>query len=118
MPNRNEHARARRWVCLASSATLVALAAVAAASAAGRGPTRAVTFARTSLISPRGVEVLYERIVRAAKAVCPPYLYGDLTATAERHIVRKCRENAVESAVHQVHDPHLSAMEALRKGRG
>lgn len=117
MRNRNSSGRAGRRARLMVSTTVFALAAVAAASAADRAPSRAITYSRASLASERGVEALYERIVRAAKTVCPPYLYGDLTAMAEEHLVRKCRRKAVDDAVRRIDDPPLSSMEALRRGR-
>lgn len=117
MRNRTSSGHAARRARLMVSTTVLALAAVAVASAADRAPSRAITYSRVSLSRERGVEVLYERIVRAAKTVCPPYIYGDLTAMAEEHIVRACRRKAVDDAVRRIDDPRLSSMEKLRKGR-
>lgn len=117
MRSRNSSGRAGRRVRVMVCATVFALGAVAAAAAADRAPSLAFSYSRASLSSERGVATLYERIVRAARAVCPAYLHGDLTAQAEEHLVLQCRRKAVEDAVRRINDPRLSAMEALRKGR-
>ncbi len=117
MPKRNDTVHASARVGLACSIAVVALAAVATASAGDRAPYRALTYTRAALSSAQGVESLYQRIVRAARAVCPPYIEGGLSALAEEHLVRQCRRKAVDDAVRRIGDSRLSSMEALRKGR-
>ena len=104
------HRRAAIGAAVFASATI-------AASAANHGPTRVLTYAPASLATAQGVAALYERIVAAAKAVCPPYLHGPLTFLPAQQLVRECRKTAVDNAVRQIGNRRLASIEALRKGR-
>jgi UrcA family protein len=68
-----------------------------------------------NLASPDGAKTLYRRIRAAAKEVCPQGgPQEDLTRYA---ISQTCQSQAIERAVHEVHDPRLAALhEKLGKG--
>ena len=91
--------------------------ATIAASAANQGPTRVLTYAPANLATAQGITALYERIVEAAKAVCPPYLHGPLTFLPAQQLVRACRQTAVDNAVRQIGNRRLASIEALHRGR-
>ncbi len=98
-------------------AMLFASATIAVASAANHPPTRVLRYAPASLATAQGIAALYERIVEAAKAVCPPYLRGPISFLPAQTLVRECRRTAVDNAVRQIGNRRLASIEALRKGR-
>ena len=119
MRNRHDPSVTRRRIHrhAAIGAAVFASATIAVASAANHGPTRVLTYAPASLASAQGINALYERIVAAAKTVCPPYPHGPLTFLPAQRLVRECRKTAVDNAVRQIGDRRLASIEALRKGR-
>ena len=118
MRNRHDPAVTRRRIHRhAAIGAAVFAAATIAASAANHGPTRVLIYAPANLATAQGLTALYERIVEAAKAVCPPYLHGPLTFLPAQQLVRECRKTAVDNAVRQIGNRRLASIEALRKGR-
>jgi UrcA family protein len=67
---------------------------------------RTIRYAELNLTSPTGVTVLYERIRRAAQAVCDPFRGYSLLRY--RH-EQQCIEQAVAEAVAKVDHPNVTA---------
>jgi len=98
---------------LAASASMTATAAGPAAAAAV--PALTVTYTAADLASEQGTHALYERIVKAARDVCPRYDSVDLD-TAQ--LSWACQRKAVAAAVQQINSPRLAAVEALHDRHG
>jgi UrcA family protein len=99
---------------------LVGLAGTMAAGAAGAAtpasdvPSVAVKYSEKSLATDDGVNLLYRRIVRAAKQVCPD-AGRDLGAQQQ---VASCRSQAVARAIRQIDNSRLAALYAGHSKNG
>lgn len=71
-------------------------------------PTIRVSYAELDINKPRGLEVLYHRIQRAAKSVCG-IDYSSRDLAAGRHAMA-CYKTAVDDAVRQINRPTLTAL--------
>lgn len=91
--------------CLALTALLGPLTAVAAATA-GDAPSRIVSFGDLNLDSHEGVSRLYSRIKSAAKEVCEPVVEVSVTGAHLRQ--RRCEEHAIEQAIEDVSSSQLT----------
>jgi UrcA family protein len=96
----------------AVAAGALALACAQAASATDE-PTVTVRYDDLNLASPQGARVLYQRIVAAARAVCPEQNLRDVD---QYRVSVACQDRAIERAVHAVHNPHLAAVARAAKG--
>lgn len=99
-----------------TTATLLAPTLASAGQPAADVPQTAVNYSFSDLASDQGTRALYQRIRRAAQAVCPGYDPRDLTAFAAN---RECEQQAIARAVRQIGNDRLAAvhMKALaRKG--
>jgi UrcA family protein len=70
-------------------------------------PSRKVSYADLDISKPAGAQVLYSRIVSAAKQVCALSGYKDLGAMQR---VNGCVNRAINNAVKDVDSPALSAL--------
>jgi UrcA family protein len=70
-------------------------------------PTIKVSYADLDINKPRGLEVLYSRIQRAARSVCD-YDYSIKELARGRH-AKACYETAMDDAVRQINRPTLTA---------
>lgn len=100
-------------ILLAASASVDAQAADAGPAEAV--PTLTVTYTAIDLATERGARALYERIVKAARDVCPRYDSVDLV-TAQYSWA--CQRRAIAAAIRQIHSPRLAALQALRARHG
>lgn len=71
-------------------------------------PTITVSYAELDINKPRGLEVLYSRIQRAAKVVCGMDRSPQELARG-RH-AKACYKTAVDDAVRQINRPTLTAL--------
>ncbi len=103
---------------------LIQLAALSALSGCAlpvvaQAPTVTLTYRTTDLATERGVQVLYRRIERAARRVCPEYDPLDLHGTS---LSQACQGRAIADAVRQTGNPRLatiySAMRTLQANPG
>ena len=88
--------------CVLAGAATCAQAAEAPAAASVR-----VNYHDLDLATASGSQVLYRRIVSAARKVCAP---EDIRVLNEVMIAHVCEANAVERAVRAVHSPQLAAL--------
>ncbi len=93
----------------------VCASAAGAAAAAGDVPAITVKYDSQSLVSDAGVRALYRRLVAASVEVCPDRSVGHPWVG---EAAAKCRKEAVERAVLQVHDPRLAALHATNSKNG
>jgi UrcA family protein len=89
-----------------------------ASAAAGANPhdteeirSEKVNFVDLNLSTLAGVNVLYDRITRAARLVCAP-----ADEFGHRSEFAKCCETAVDAAIAKVNNPLLSAVHQNRQG--
>jgi UrcA family protein len=81
-----------------------------------RVPTVTLTFRTADLGTERGVRVIYRRIERAARQVCPEYDPLDLHGTS---LTLVCQKRAIADAVRQIGNPRLATINsAMRSHRG
>lgn len=98
-----------------STAALFASPAVAsAAQPSDEVPQTAVYYNLVELTTDAGTHALYERIVTAARAVCPGYDSRDLAVVADS---RACQREAVARAIVQVGNERLAAVHAHARTR-
>jgi UrcA family protein len=101
---------------LTASIMFAAPALARAAEPAARPPQTIVHYSLRDLRTPHGVHTLYERIMSAARRVCPGYDSQDLDAYAYS---RACQRQAVAQAVHQIGNRRLAAAyQSTLRGRG
>jgi len=84
------------------------LAGAAQAAASGEAAVK-VAYGDLNLSTPAGSEVLYRRIVAAARQVCAVDTV-DIRDLRARASVRSCETQAIANAVHQVPSSALAAM--------
>ena len=101
--------------------TLAVLAAgllAGAAQAATSGETAVkVAYGDLNLTTPAGNEVLYRRIVAAAREVCAVDTV-DIRDLSARASVQSCETQAIANAVHQVHSSTLATIYSARAHQG
>lgn len=90
-----------------TTATLLAPTIASAGQPASDVPQAAINYSYTDLASDQATRALYQRIERAAQAVCPGYDPRDLIAFNEN---RECERKAIASAVHQIGSERLAAV--------
>jgi UrcA family protein len=95
-------------LALAGSLTLGGAVAFAAP------PSTVVSYADLDLSQPRGAQVLYSRIRRAADHVCAHYAGQDLAASTQYDT---CVTHAVDDAVRAINRPVLEAVHRAHTGR-
>jgi UrcA family protein len=100
-------------------ATLAATMIVGTASAAGAAdaPSVKVSYSDLNLTSDAGTQVLYSRIVSAARNVCfaRDVDNRDLGAVIAS---RSCVNTAIANAVSTIHSERLAALSSARSARG
>lgn len=100
---------------------LIQLAALSALSGCtlpvvAQVPTVTLTYHTADLATERGVRVLYRRIERAARQVCPKYDPLDLHRAS---LSRVCQERAIADAVRQIGNPRLATIKSgMRSPQG
>jgi len=78
-------------------------------------PTTRVSYGDLNLATEQGTQRLYERIVAAARQVCPEADPRDLSRFVRS---RACRAQAIERAVNEVGSPRLAAVYAAHVKQG
>jgi len=78
-------------------------------------PHVAVRYGDLNLATSAGIHVLYQRIQRAAQAVCP---YADSDDLKQSGIYRTCREAAITRAISEINNSQLVALRAEHEKRG
>jgi UrcA family protein len=78
-------------------------------------PSVTVRYDDLNLRTAEGVNALYRRISKAARAVCPDEHSRDLNVVAASE---RCQENAVAQAVREVNNPQLAVVHAARVSHG
>jgi UrcA family protein len=79
-------------------------------------PTVTLTFRTADLATEGGVQVLYRRIERGARQVCPEYDSLDLHGAS---LSLDCQRRAIADAVRQIANPRLVAISsAIRSPQG
>lgn len=100
-------------------ATLAASMLIGTASAASSAaaPSVKVSYSDLNLASDSGTQVLYSRIVSAARDVCfaRDVDNRDLGALAA---ARSCVSTAIANAVSTIHNPRLAALSGARSAHG
>ena len=94
---------------LAGAALLGSPAGASAAQPAAAVPQTTVSYSYRDLATDRATHALYERIMSAARTVCPGYDSRDLAAYADS---RQCQRQAVARAIHQIGNARLAAVHA------
>jgi UrcA family protein len=74
-----------------------------------------VRYADLNLATPEGAARLHQRIVAAAKRVCPDAHIRNLYAAAQAH---ECQADAIRHAVNDVNNVRLSAIYAAKSHGG
>jgi UrcA family protein len=77
-------------------------------------PTITISYAELDINKPRGLEVLYSRIQRAAKVVCGmDYSPQELVRGRQ---AKACYKTAIDDAVRQINRPTLTALHRAKTG--
>jgi UrcA family protein len=105
----------RRSLMLAGAIAALGATATSFAAPATDVPSVAVRYDDLNLATEAGVKVLYRRISRAARDVCPDTYSRDLTMLAAGG---RCQAEAVALAVHKLNNPQLASLHASRVSRG
>jgi UrcA family protein len=102
--------------CLAVFAASAVTTVAPAASPNDEAPSVRVRYDDLNLSTVTGTNALYQRIVKAARQVCPDsYSSRDLdTRVASDH----CQAAAIAKAVRDVNSPRLAAIHASHTSRG
>jgi UrcA family protein len=88
--------------------------ATAAQPAAAAAPQTTVSYSFGDLATDQGTRALYQRILSAARTVCPAYDSRDLEAAAYSW---ECQRQAVARAIRQIGDPRLAAVYSHKLAR-
>ncbi len=99
---------------LTAAALLASPALAAAAQPAADAPQTAIYYSFSEHSTDQGTHALYQRIVSAARTVCPGYDSQDLGAFADS---RQCQRQAVARAIHQIGSARLAAVHAQAVAR-
>jgi UrcA family protein len=103
------HKFAVKVLVLGSLAGLSLAGAASAASQEGMLRESTVHYSLSSLATDEGAREVYNRLARAAEAVCPNEpVYGHLRTSN----VAKCRQAALSAAVAKIHNQRLAALHA------
>jgi UrcA family protein len=106
----------RRSLAVAGAFAALAVSTVTvAAPLSDAPPSVAVRYDDLNLASSAGVEALYRRIARAARAVCPDEHSREMAVVSASE---RCQANAVAEAVRQVNSPQLAVVHASHVSRG
>ncbi|HVC31275.1 MAG TPA: UrcA family protein [Steroidobacteraceae bacterium] len=92
---------------LATMALLGSPAVATAAQPVAAAPQLRVYYSYRDLSTDQGTHALYQRIVSAARNVCPAYDARDLDTFAYS---RACQRQAVAHAIRQIGSPRLAAV--------
>ena len=92
---------------VATAALLGSPAIAAAAQPAAAAPQAIVRYSFQDLASEQSSRALYERLMSAARSVCPGYDSRDLGAYADS---RACQRQAVARAIHRIGNAKLAAV--------
>jgi UrcA family protein len=108
--------RGSRWLFASLAATLVITSAAQAAPAVEARSVK-VSYGDLNLASDGGAQLLYGRIVSAAREVCEARRLDnrDLRAVALEH---RCEAQAIAAAVSSVNSPRLAALHGSRTAHG
>jgi UrcA family protein len=87
----------------------MAVGTASAATVDNDVPSLVVRYNPETLATDNGVQLLYRRIVGAAKQVCPDESIRDLGAGAR---VKQCRAQAVARAIQHIGNSRLAALDA------
>jgi UrcA family protein len=93
----------------------MAVGTAGAATAANDVPSLVVHYSAETLATDDGVQLLYRRIIGAAKQVCPDESVRDLGASAR---VKQCRAQAVARAIQLIGNSRLAALHATSSKSG
>jgi len=105
-------------LALAAGAGTIATASAATRPAAAPDadvPSMVVRYGDLNLATEQGAKTLYRRIAFVAKQVCPDGESRDLESLNR---ARACQHEAIERAVHSVHNERLAAAYAAAFRRG
>lgn len=92
---------------LGAAALLGSPATARAAQPAAAAPQTTLYYSFRDLSTDQGTHALYERIVSAARSVCPGYDSRDLSDYANS---RQCQRQAVAHAIEQIGSARLAAV--------
>lgn len=107
--------RSRIFIANALFGTAVAALAVLPAAAASLDPPQAtIQYGDLNLDNPRGAEMLYARIRRAAESVCGQFERDRLNLHEKREA---CIDQAISGAVTKVNAPVLSAVHGAKTSK-
>lgn len=104
-------AAAALTVCLIIGASVTAQAAATADAPLSVR----VSYRDLNLATEQGTQALYERIVSAARKVCP---ISDIRNLAEFAAARACEAQAIARAVREVNSPRLAAIYSAHQRQG
>ncbi len=99
---------------LAAAALLAQPNIAAAAQPAAAAPQTTVYYSFGELATDQGTRTVYQRIVSAARDVCPRFDSRDLGAFADS---RECQRQAVARAIHQIGSAKLAAVYSHKLAR-
>ena len=99
---------------LATAASLGSPAIAAAGQPVAAAPQTSVYYSFRDLASDQSTRALYERIVSAARTVCPGYDSRDLADFAAS---RECQRQAVAGAIRQIGSARLAAVYSHKLAR-
>lgn len=99
---------------LAMAAALASPTIASAAQPSAAVPQTTIYYSFRDLATDRSTRALYERIVSAARTVCPAYDSRDLGAYADS---RECQRQAVARAVRQIGNGRLAAVYSHKLAR-
>ncbi len=99
---------------LVTAASLASPAIAAAGESADAAPQTIVYYSFRDLASDEGARALYQRIVSAARTVCPGYDSRNLTDFAAS---RECQRHAIADAIRQVGSARLAAVYSQKLAR-
>jgi len=85
-------------------------ATLAHAETAADVPSASVSYADLNLSTEQGSRVLHQRLVAAARQVCPSNVGPDARQLSQS---RRCVASAVERAINDVRDPKLAATRSV-----
>ncbi|MEL6474957.1 MAG: UrcA family protein, partial [Pseudomonadota bacterium] len=94
--------------------TTAIVAAIAAPAFAAASVSIEVPFDPALLDTPKGAEIVYERIETAAEKACDTGVFTDVIR--EMIAASSCEKLAVEAAVADIDSPALNAVHETRKG--
>jgi UrcA family protein len=108
------HARYAAALAAGAFALVLGEASAAPAPDADATPSVVVRYDDLNLTTRQGTLALYQRIVAAARNVCPREEgTRELTNVA---VARRCQASAIDRAVNQVPSPQLAAIHASHTG--